>query len=72
MKPQELREKGAAELAELETKLREQLLQLRVAKATQRAGNIAHFASLRRDIARIKTIQRERQLGIGAAEETQP
>lgn len=68
MKPTELREKSAADLADLETKLREQLLQLRVAKATQRASNTAHFSRLRRDIARIKTIQRERQLGIGSEE----
>jgi large subunit ribosomal protein L29 len=73
MKSTELREKSDADLAELETQLREQLLQLHVAKATQRANNVAHFSSLRRDIARIKTIQGERKRGITskAAEETQ-
>jgi large subunit ribosomal protein L29 len=73
MKSTELREKSDADLAELETQLREQLLQLHVAKATQRANNVAHFTSLRRDIARVKTIQGERKRGITskAAEETQ-
>lgn len=73
MKSTELREKSDADLAELETQIREQLLQLNVAKATQRANNVAHFSSLRRDIARIKTIQSERKRGITtkAAEETQ-
>lgn len=73
MKSTELREKSDADLAELETQIREQLLQLHVAKATQRANNVAHFSSLRRDIARIKTIQGERKRGITtkAAEETQ-
>lgn len=73
MKSTELREKSDADLAELETQIREQLLQLHVAKATQRANNVAHFSSLRRDIARIKTIQGERRRGITnkAAEETQ-
>ena len=65
MKASEFRERSEAELGELETKLRDQLLRLGVAKATQRAANLAQFSRLRRDIARIKTIQRERQLGIG-------
>ena len=64
MKSTEIREKSDAELAELEIQIREQLLQLHVAKATQRANNVAHFSSLRRDIARIYTIMRERELGI--------
>ncbi|HRI06644.1 MAG TPA: 50S ribosomal protein L29 [Nannocystaceae bacterium] len=68
MKATELRERNDAELSQLENQLREQLLRLNVAKATQRANNTARFSSLRRDIARIKTIQRERQLGIGAQE----
>ena len=67
MKSTEIREKSDAELAELEIQIREQLLQLHVAKATQRANNVAHFANLRRDIARIKTIQSERKRGISSA-----
>ena len=65
MKASELRERNETELGELEAQLRDQLLRLSVAKATQRATNLAQFSRLRRDIARIKTIQRERELGIG-------
>lgn len=65
MKASDLRERNETELGELEDQLRDQLLRLSVAKATQRATNLAQFSRLRRDIARIKTIQRERELGIG-------
>lgn len=64
MKALELREKTDEQLAELEGQLRDKLVRLSVAKATQRATNTAQFSALRRDIARIKTVQRERQLGI--------
>ena len=64
MKALELREKNDEQLAELEGQLRDKLVRLSVAKATQRATNTAQFSALRRDIARIKTIQRERKLGI--------
>ena len=64
MKALELREKNDEQLAELEGQLRDKLVRLSVAKATQRATNTAQFSALRRDIARIRTIQRERKLGI--------
>lgn len=64
MKALELREKTIEQLAELEGQLRDKLVRLSVAKATQRANNTAQFSALRRDIARIKTVLRERQLGI--------
>jgi large subunit ribosomal protein L29 len=63
VKALELREKTAAELAELETQLRDKIVRLSVAKATQRATNTAQFGALRRDIARIKTVLHERALG---------
>ncbi|MBK8261829.1 MAG: 50S ribosomal protein L29 [Nannocystis sp.] len=66
MKATEIRERSDADLNALEIQLREQLLRLNVAKATQRAHDTARFGRIRRDIARIKTIQRERKLGIGA------
>ncbi len=64
MKTSELREKTAEQLAELESSLRDQLIRLGVLKATQRSTNTAQFGEVRRDIARIKTIVRERQLGV--------
>ncbi len=64
MKALEIREKTSEQLAELEGQLRDKLVRLSVAKATQRANNTAQFSALRRDIARIKTVLRQRQLGI--------
>jgi len=64
VKAPEIREKTSEQLAELEGQLRDKLVRLSVAKATQRANNTAQFSALRRDIARIKTVLRERQLGI--------
>jgi large subunit ribosomal protein L29 len=64
MKPSELRDKTDEELAELETELRDRLVKLQVARATSRTSNTSEFPRLRRDIARIKTIQHERATGI--------
>ena len=64
MKPSELRDRTDEELGELESELRDQLVKLNVARATQRARNTAQFSRIRRDIARIKTILRERELHI--------
>ncbi len=64
MKTAELREKTVEQLAELENQLRDQLIRLGVLKATQRSSNTAQFGEVRRDIARIKTIVRERELGV--------
>jgi large subunit ribosomal protein L29 len=64
VKTSELREKTAEQLIELEASLRDQLVRLSVLKATQRSTNTAQFGEVRRDIARIKTIARERELGV--------
>jgi large subunit ribosomal protein L29 len=64
VKTAELREKTVEQLAELENQLRDQLIRLGVLKATQRSSNTAQFGEVRRDIARIKTIVRERELGV--------
>jgi large subunit ribosomal protein L29 len=64
MKPSELRDKTDEELAELETELRDRLVKLQVARATSRTSNTSEFPRIRRDIARIKTIQHERATGI--------
>jgi len=67
VKPSEIRDRNEEELRELENQLREQLLKLHVAKATQRAKNNSQFARVRKDIARIQTVLNERKLGIGAS-----
>lgn len=64
MKPSELRDKSDEELVELENDLREQIIKMRVASATSRSVSTAKFSEVRRDIARIKTIQTERAKGI--------
>lgn len=66
MKTSEMRDKNAEELVELETELRDQLVKLSVAKATQRANNTAQFQRIKKDIARVLTIQRERGMGLDA------
>lgn len=68
MKPSEIRDKTDDELVELEKQLRDQLLKLHVAKATQRARNTSQFAQIRKDIARVKTILTERKLGLAGVE----
>ena len=68
MKPSELRDKNDDELRELEKELRDKLVQLSVAKATQRARNFSQFGRLRKDIARVQTILNERRRGIGESE----
>lgn len=64
MKTSEIRDKSDQELAELESELRDKLIKLEVAKATQRAVDTAQFSLIRKDIARIKTILHERKLGV--------
>ena len=68
MKTSEMRDKNAEELAELETALRDQLVKLSVAKATQRANNTAQFQRIKKDIARVLTIKNEQAMGLGTAE----
>jgi ribosomal protein L29 len=66
VKPSEIRDKNDEELALLEKELRDQLVKLNVARATQRNRNNAQFARVRQDIARVLTVRRQRQ---GAAQE---
>jgi len=67
VKTSEMRDKNPEELQELETELRDQLVKLSVAKATQRANNTASFQRIKKDIARVLTIQRERATGLDGA-----
>ena len=63
----ELRELGSEELT---TKLREakaELFNLRVQAATGQLENHGRLQVIRREIARIYTIMRERELGLSAA-----
>ena len=60
MKPSELREKNGEDLQkELEGLLRAQF-GLRMQLATQQLGNTSQMKKVRRDIARVRTIMREK------------
>lgn len=62
MKASELRELGETELAQKGQELAEELFNLRFQLATAQIENVGGISEVRRDIARVKTIQRERQL----------
>jgi len=61
MKASELRELNDAELAEKGQELAGELFNLRFQLATAQIENVGRIAEVRRDMARVKTIQRERQ-----------
>jgi large subunit ribosomal protein L29 len=62
MKAQELRELSDAELQQKGRELVEELFNLRFQLATGQIEKVGRINTVRRDIARVKTIQRERQL----------
>ncbi len=62
MKASEVRAKDDAELAEELVKLRQEQFNLRMQMATGQGARPDQFGKVRKDIARIKTILREREL----------
>ena len=62
MKVRELRDKSDSELIEQERELREELFNLRFQHATGQLENSMALVRVKRDIARVKTILREREL----------
>ena len=62
MEASELRENSDEELAVKERELKESLFLLRLRQKTNQLESSARLAQTRRDIARIKTIQRAREL----------
>ncbi|MBC8382496.1 MAG: 50S ribosomal protein L29 [Candidatus Cloacimonetes bacterium] len=61
MKPNEIREMNLAELEMKEQDLQEEFFNLRLQKVTNRLENPWKLHEARRDIARVKTIIREKQ-----------
>ena len=59
MKAKELRSKGAADLHEELLKLRREQFNLRMAQASGQAAKPDQFGKVRRNIARVKTVQAE-------------
>lgn len=60
MKAKELRQKDSAELEKELLDLRKAQFSLRMQLSTQQLGNTSQVGKLRKDVARIKTIQHER------------
>jgi len=63
MKARELRKMSAEELKQKERELREELFNLRFQHSLGQLTNTARISQVKKEIARIKTILRERELG---------
>jgi large subunit ribosomal protein L29 len=61
MRLKDLRDLGAAELAQKEREMREEIFRLRLRGATGQIENKMKARSVRRDLARVLTLQRERE-----------
>ena len=61
MKAEKVREMGSDELLGEEKKLQEQLFRLRLQKSLGQLDNALKIRETRRDIARVKTILKEKQ-----------
>ena len=62
MKANDIRSKSAEELQKELVALKEELFKLRFQHATNQLENPQQIASVKRDIARVKTIMREKEL----------
>jgi len=62
MKANEIRSKSSEELQKELVALKEELFKLRFQHATNQLENPQQIASVKRDIARVKTIMREQEL----------
>ena len=65
MKPGEFRELDDGELARRLGEFQQELFNLRFQYATRQLTNHSRFKVVRRDVARIHTIMRERELRVG-------
>jgi large subunit ribosomal protein L29 len=65
MKPSELRDLSVEELEARLVETKEELFNLRFQNATGQLDNYKRLGILRRDVARLKTILRERELAEG-------
>ena len=62
MKANEIREMSSAELESKLTELKKDLFTLRMQHATNHLDNPTKISAVRRDIARVKTVIRQKQL----------
>ena len=63
MKANEIRNMSVEELDKKLTELKKNLFMLRMQHATNHLDNPIKISNVRRDIARVKTVLREKQLG---------
>ena len=61
MKPSQVREMGPDELRAKQKELQEQLFRLRVQKSIGQLDNAIKLREVRRDIARVKTVLRQKR-----------
>lgn len=66
MKVKEVRDLSAAELEQKMDQLKDELFNLRFQLATGQLENPARIKEVRRSIARVKTVLRERELGFAS------
>ena len=57
----EFRKMAKDQLAEREQELRNELFKLKTTNATEKVKDVSQFRKIKKDIARIKTIQREQE-----------
>jgi large subunit ribosomal protein L29 len=60
MKAQEIRNLTEEELGKRETVLKEEIFNLRIQVATQQSTNVARIGNLKKDLARVLTIKKEK------------
>lgn len=65
MKASELRELTDDELAKKKEELMEEIFNLRIQISTQQTTNVARMGNLKKDLARLLTVMREKELGQG-------
>ena len=66
MKIQDIRDLSTQELEEKIKDLKEELFNLRFQNATNQLDNPVRIASVKKDIARVKTVLKEKEIGINA------
>jgi large subunit ribosomal protein L29 len=64
MKPAETRELSGDELKKKERDVKEELFNLEVQLSTRQTTNVSRVKKLKKDLARVLTVMRERELGI--------
>ena len=64
MKASELRELTEQEIMKQKNELTEELFNLKIQVATQQTTNVARIKKLRRDLARVHTVIREKELAL--------